>query len=69
MHRFEDKAWQIKYVFEMSGQNSREFYATKKGGKILAHVRKREVVVSLPLRLNSIIKTVNYVIFFFLQLA
>jgi len=33
MHHCKDKAWQIQDVFEMSGQISREFFASKQGEK------------------------------------
>jgi hypothetical protein len=35
MYHFKDKAWQIGDVFEMFGQNSREFFASKQGEKII----------------------------------
>jgi hypothetical protein len=35
MHLFNDKAWQTEDVFEMFGQNSRQFFASKQGEKII----------------------------------
>jgi hypothetical protein len=35
MHHFKDKAWQMQDVFEMYGQTSTEFIASKQGKKII----------------------------------